>query len=123
MLELLLLGALFLGPQADVQQPPVFHAEAYVVTQFITFHGNGHALRHGLTSADFQAAVNKKPVAIDVSEDPKEPGSYVLSVNPPSELRDGKSHRIDVRVRNWARDGDKWRDLPLKWTVVFEKPR
>ena len=73
---------------------------------------------HGLTSADIQASINNKPVALDVSEDPKKPGFYVLSINPPSELRDGKSHRIDVKVRN----GGKWRKLPIKWTAVFEKP-
>jgi hypothetical protein len=125
MRNVLFVGAILVGLQEDAQgqQPPVFHAEAYVVTQLVCFYGDAHALRHGLASADFQGTVNKESVPIDVSEDAQKPGCYVLSINPPSELRDGKSHRINVKVRNWAREGDKWRDLPLKWTAVFEKPR
>ena len=121
MLGVLLIGALLAGDQGDIQQPPVpvFHAEAYVVTEFINFVNRDGTMTRGLTSDDVQATVNKKPVALSVSEDPKKPGFYVLSINPPSELRDGKSHRIDIKVR----DGNKWSNLPIKWNPVFEKPR
>jgi len=55
---------------------------------------------------------------MDVSEDPQKPAHYLLSINPPTELRDGKSHRIDVKFRN----GDKWLDFPIKWIAIFDKP-
>ena len=103
MLTVILISVLVAGPPGDAQQPtPVFHAEAYVVTNLIAFKDRDGQFTHGLTSADIQASVNKKAV-----------------VNPPAELRDGKSHRIDVKVRS----GDKWHDLPIKWTAVFEKAR
>jgi hypothetical protein len=120
MLNVLLLSALLAGPQGDVpgQHGPVFHAEAYVVTLSMSFEGGWSKRLRGLTSADFQATINQEPVALDVSEDPHKPAHYLLSINPPIELRDGKSHRIDVKFRN----GDKWRDFPFKWTATFEKP-
>jgi hypothetical protein len=52
-----------------------------------------------------------------VSEDAKKPGHYLLSIHPPLEQRDGKTHLIEVKVL----DGDKWRTLPIKWTAVFER--
>jgi hypothetical protein len=58
-------------------------------------------------------------VALDVSEDPNKAAHYILSINPPIELRDGKSHQIDIKYR---RNGDKWRDAPFKWTAILEKP-
>ena len=121
MLTSVLIGAL-LAAQGAIEKAPVFRAEAYVVTQFVVFHNPGGGVTRGLTSANFQATVNKKPVAIEVSEDPKAPGTYVLSIHPPLELRDGKSHRIDIKIRNWAKADDKWRTLPLNWTAVFAKP-
>jgi hypothetical protein len=120
---LVLVGALLLGLQGEAQTTmPVFHAEAYVVTTLVTF-SNGHGVpSRGLTSENFQVSVNKTPIAMSVSEDPQEPGAYVLSINPPLALRDGKSHHIDIKVRNWGKTDGKWHDLPLKWAAVFEKP-
>jgi len=120
-LSVLFIGALLAAHQVDAQHQtaPIFHAEAYVVTELINFVNRDGTVTRGLTSADVRATIDKRPVALDVSEDPKKPGFYVLSINPPNELRDGKSHRIDLKVRN----GDRWRDLPIKWTAVFDKPR
>jgi hypothetical protein len=132
MLSVLLVSALLVGHQGDAQAPqrPVFSAEAYVVVcpntfwfvdKFRTSHGL--ALSHGLTADNFQAFVNNEPLAVDVSEDPKKPGSYILSVNPPADLRDGKSHQINVKVRKWPKpDDDQWRDLKLNWKAKFPKP-
>jgi len=125
MLSLLLVSALLAGPQGDApaSKPPVFHAEAYVVTWCcIKFYDRAHGHSSGLTSDNFQAFVNNMPVAVNVSEDPKEPGSYILGINPPVELRDCKSHRIDVKIRHWPKPDDDWHDLNVKWTAVFKKP-
>jgi hypothetical protein len=132
MLSVLLVSALLVGPQGDAQAPqrPVFRAEAYVIVCPNTFFffdkfrsGHGIAMSHGLTADHFQAFVNNEPLAVDVSEDPKQPGSYILSVNPPEDLRDGKSHQINVKMRNWPKpDDDQWHDLNLKWKAVFPKP-
>lgn len=119
MVSILLFAALLGGsqPNQDVPTPPVFRAEAYVVTlQAVSWYHGGKRVQ-GITTADVQASINKKPVAIEVSDDPAKPGLYLLSVNPPEELRDDKSHRIDVKVRY----GGKWHDVPIKWTPVFEK--
>jgi hypothetical protein len=129
MLSILLVSALLVGPQADAQAPqrPVFRAEAYVIVcprVFMFFRRDRGGPSRGLTSDDFQAFVNKQPVAVDVSEDPKKPGTYILSINPPLELRDGKSHEIHVQARKWPKpDDDQWHDLNVKWTAVFAKPR
>jgi len=123
MLEALLLGAVIGLPQGGTQAPqrPIFHGEAYVVTWQISFQSRDLRKYHGLTSANFQATTNKNSIALDVAEDPKRPGHYLLSINPPLELRDGKTHQIDIQYRL---EGDKkWRDFPAKWTPVFEKPR
>jgi hypothetical protein len=85
MLASLLIGALLLA-QGGTGQAPVFHAEAYVVVSHsILFFDRAGGSRR-LTSDNFQAIVNKTLVAVDVSEDPKRPGSYILSINPPVEL-------------------------------------
>jgi hypothetical protein len=133
MLNVLLVSALLVGHQGDAQAPqrPVFRAEAYVVVCPNTFvfvdksrTSHGLAPSHGLTADNFQAFVSKQPVAVDVSEDPKQPGTYILSINPPSELRDGKSHEIHVQRRKLPNpDDDQWHDLNVKWTAVFAKPR
>ena len=139
MLSVLLVSALLAGPQGDAPalQRPVFHAEAYVVVCPNTFWfgdlvggpsnspNDGHLKpSHGLTSDDFQAFVNKEPLAVNVSEDPKQPGSYILSVNPPADLRDGKSHQIVVWVKKYSPkpDQDVWHEMHLKWTAKFPKP-
>jgi hypothetical protein len=120
MLNVLLISALLAGAQGDAPGPhgPVFHAEAYVVTLMMSFEGGWRTRMRGLTSADFQATIKKTPVAMDVSEDPHKPAHYLLSINPPTELRDGQSHQIDIKVR----DGTKWRDSPIKWVAIFDKP-
>jgi hypothetical protein len=131
MLSVLLVSALLVGHQEDAQAPhrPMFSAEAYVVVcpnTFVFFDkfrtSNGLAPSHGLTADNFQAFVNNEPLAVDVSEDPKKPGWYILSVNPPADLRDGKSHQINLKVRRVKPDDDQWRDLKINWKAKFPKP-
>ena len=117
----LLLAAAIAGGMAQASQAsPVFRAEAYVIADFVAiFDKNGKPIP-GLTAADFSILVEKKiPVALSVSESPDRPGHYVLSFNPPEHLRDGKAHRLEVRLK--SRDG-RWRTLPLNWKPTFEKP-
>ena len=47
------------------------------------------------------------------------PGYYLLSFNPPEALRDGKTHRIDVKFK---KANGKWTTLPMSWKAVFAKP-
>lgn len=102
------------------QSPPVFKAEAYAITNGVVMVNRDHTLTTGLTAADFSITLDKKiAVPLGVSEDPAKPGYYLLSFNPPEGLRDGKTHRIDVKIK--APDG-KWRTLPLNWKAVFAKP-
>jgi hypothetical protein len=103
---------------AATQTPqPVFRAEAHVVTQGLTMVDKNGPIP-GLTAAEFSLVIEKKyPVPVGVSESPDKPGSYILSFNPPVNLRDGKSHRVDVKIKL----GGKWRTLPLNWKVVFPK--
>jgi hypothetical protein len=61
-----------------------------------------------------------RPSALSVSESPDRAGAYVLSFNPPDNLRDGKAHRADVKFK--SADG-KWKTLPLNWRPTFEKPK
>jgi hypothetical protein len=102
------------------QSPPVFRAEAYVITNQIVLLERGDQPVRGLTAANASIVVDKKiAVPFEVREHSEKPAHYLFSFNPPERLRDGKSHRIDVKIR--SRDG-KWRTLPLKWQATFVKP-
>jgi hypothetical protein len=112
--------ALAIGVASGQQPPPVFRAEAYVITNNLILLERNDKPIAGLTAADFAITVEKKPVALKVAEHADKPAHYLLSFNPPEELRDGKFHRIDVKFR--SRDGT-WKTLPMRWRAVFEKPR
>jgi hypothetical protein len=103
------------------QSPPVFKAEAYVITNRFLMLGRDDRPLVGLTAANFSIIVEKQiSVPLAVAEDPNKPGHYLLSFNPPEALRDGKTHRIDVKIK--APQDEKWKTLPLKWRAVFMKP-
>ena len=57
MVGVLLIGALLAVHHVEAQQPtaPVFHAEAYVVTQLINFVNRDGTATRGLTAADVRA--------------------------------------------------------------------
>jgi hypothetical protein len=101
------------------QAPPVFRAEAYTVANFIVLvHADKPIV--GLTADDVSLKIDKRTlVAASLSESTERPGAYVVSFNPPDHLRDGKSHRIEIKVRM----NGKWKTLPMNWRAVFEKPR
>ena len=121
MLSLALAAAVVIGGFQASQSPPVFRAEAYVIANYLVMHGKGGKPIPGLTAADFSILVDKKfPVPLSVSESPDRAGAYVLSFNPPDNLRDGKAHRVDVKFK--SADG-KWKTLPLNWRPTFEKPK
>lgn len=121
MRTLVLVAAIVMSVRPCGQSPPVFKAEAYVVTNRVAMLGRDGKPVAGLTVDDFSITLDKKiPVAMGVAENPEKRGYYLLSFNPPDPLRDGKTHRIDVKVK--ASDG-KWKTLPLRWTAKFAKPR
>ena len=112
--------AIAIGGASSQQPQPVFRTEAYVITNHLILLERNDKPIAGLQAADFAVTVEKRPVPLDVAEHADKPGYYLLSFNPPEELRDGKSHRIDVKFK--SRDG-KWKTLPMRWRAVFEKPR
>lgn len=101
------------------QAPPVFRAEAYVVKNQLRLNGRDDKPISGLTADDFSITIEHLSVPIHIEEEPQHPGNYLLSVNPPAELRDGKPHKIEVKVRV----AGKWRTLPMKWKATFDKPQ
>ena len=121
MLALALAAALVTDAFQANQSPPVFRSEAYVVANYVVMLGKHDKPISGLTAADFSILVDKKfPVPLSVSESPDRAGAYVLSFNPPDNLRDGRAHRVDVKFK--SADG-KWKTLPLNWRPTFEKPK
>jgi hypothetical protein len=102
------------------QSPPVFRAEAYVITNQIVLLERGNKPITGLTVADTAIVVDGKIAPpFEITEHPDKPAHYLFSFNPPEHLRDGKAHRIDVKVKT----AGKWRTLPLKWRETFAKPK
>ena len=117
----MLAAAIAVETAQNSQSPPIFRAEAYVIANFIVMQGKGGKPMAGLTDRDFAIVVDKKiPVATSVSESSDRAGAYVVSFNPPDNLRDGKPHRVDVKLK--SADG-KWKTLPLNWRPTFEKPK
>src|SRR6185503_10420350 len=96
-LAMLVIGGVPAAGQ-EPQGPPIFRAEAYTVANFIVLiHADKPVV--GLTAEDVSLKIDKKtPVAARVSEHTDRPGAYVFSFNPPDHLRDGKSHRIEIKV-------------------------
>jgi hypothetical protein len=99
-------GGLVASPQA---QPPVFRAEVYVVPlQIMVFEGRNWACGSKpdirLSITDFTLTLDKKIYApADVTQDPDRPGRYLLNVAMPEKYRDGRVHRIEVRIQRRGR--------------------
>lgn len=95
-----MLGTALTGsPLASAQaQKPVFKADVYVVPMLIWLRQGGKPDR-GRTIEDFTVLLDGKPRAlVDVKEDTDRPGYYFLNFAPPDEDRDGKNHRIEIKV-------------------------
>ena len=104
----------FADPQA---QPPVFKAETYVVVYEVSaFRRNwygGSKPNLDLKTADFSIVVEKKVyVPSKLEPDVKRPGYYFLSFTPPEDLRDGKPHAVETRIKGGS----------IKSTETFPKP-
>lgn len=54
----------------------------------------------GLTIADFPIMLDGKArPLVEVLEEKDKPGHYLLNFAPPDEVRDGKDHRLEVKVK------------------------
>ena len=50
----------------------------------------------------FTIVVDRKTsVRAEVNEDEAKPGYYLVSFSPPEALRDGLTHLVEIKVRNW----------------------
>ena len=87
------------GRAGQQSQPSVFRAEAYAVPFYISlFHGKKPIV--DLTIAHFTIVLDRQTyVPVKVEQDPEKPGHYVVSFKPPDEVRDGKIHHVEVRVK------------------------
>ena len=97
----------FLLVVAGQQAQPVFKAETYVVVYELsafkrTWYG-GSKPNLDLKTADITIVVEKKLyIPSKLEPDVKRPGHYFLSFTPPEELRDGKPHNIETRIKGGA---------------------
>jgi hypothetical protein len=120
MLSLIVGVALATGLSQDgPAQAPVFKSGAYVIAiEIPVFHARrwncGSKPDTGLTIDDFTVSLDRKLYTpIEVIQDAKRPGRYLLSFTVSEAVRDGKEHRIDVSIRK--RGG-------LHWTTTIPKP-
>ena len=89
--------------QAGAQAPaptPVFKAEVFAVPIAIWVKHPGGKPDTGLAIADFTIILDGKvrPL-VEVREEADAPGHYLLNFEPPDEVRDGKNHRIEIKVK------------------------
>jgi len=81
-------------------QTPIFRTDTYAVPVEISVVRDKNP-EPNLTAADFTILLDKKPYTPhEARTDPARPGHYLLNFTPPDTLRDGKSHRIEIRVKN-----------------------
>ena len=98
----------------SAQEPPRFRAAAHaVVIDIPVFEGRkwcrGSKAVTNLTVADFTIALDKKPYDIvTVTQLLEKPGHYLVSFTVPDALREGKKHRIEIKIRK--RGGLLWWD-------------
>lgn len=84
------------APQAEA---PSFRAEAYVIPFYFTLSQHQKPVTD-LTVANFKIVVDKKIyVPVDVEQDPDKPGHYTVSFKPSDDLRDGRVHNVELKVK------------------------
>jgi hypothetical protein len=129
MLALLLaLAAAGVLRQNDSGALPSFRSEAYVVAiQIPVFEGRkwcrGTKPITTLTTNNVAVGLDSQPFTnTTLVHDDKKPGHYTLSLVVPETARDGKTHRIDIKLRNGVRGSITYRTLIPKSSEV-EPPR
>ena len=86
------------------QAPPVFRAEVYVVPMRISIWADRQRKKPvtDVAAAEFTILLDKKAyVPVSVQPDARGPGYYLVSFSPPDHLRDGKTHKVEIKVRKW----------------------
>lgn len=100
-------------------QQPVFRAGVYVVPLTLTLMYNKKPMV-GLTEHDFAIVFDGKPGRVlDLSTEDKTPGQYSFFVEPPAEMRDGRSHNLQIKVKR--PNSGKWTTLPFKRAITIPK--
>jgi hypothetical protein len=80
-------------------QPSIFRAEASAVPFYLSI-SHGKKPITDLTIAHFTIVLDKQTyMPLNVEQDPEKPGHYVVSFKPPDGVRDGKIHKVEVRVK------------------------
>jgi len=91
---------------AGLQAPsPEFRAEVYVVPvefSVSTSYAFGLVKKPytDLTKDDVSVVLDKKAYpAVELTQDPKKPGHYLVSFTPAPEYRDGAKHLVEVSIK------------------------
>jgi hypothetical protein len=98
---------------------PVFRAGVQVVPIYVALMFNRQPWT-GLTLDDFMVVLDQKAhPPLEVTSDLEKPNHYAIYFKPPDESRDGKKHRLQLRVKR-PKSG-KWTTLPMSQSITLAK--
>jgi hypothetical protein len=116
---LVVLSAAMQVPSPEGVRPAVFRAGVYVVPIGLVLNSDKKPWV-GLGVDDFLVVLDHKDhPPMEVTHDEAQPNRYTLYFKPPDDSRDGRSHRIEIKVK---KRGD-WRTLPTKWSVTLSNSK
>lgn len=113
---------LLVGSLASGQEKPVFRTEVYSVPLDFSVETR---LPFGIRKPIKDLTMQEVTIVLDkttyppvqLSQDPKRPGHYVVSFTPPDGYRDGERHSVDVTVMR-----KRWRSpITMPMTIAFPK--
>ena len=121
----LILGAILVGLLQTPQTPsgmgigaPMFRSGVQVVPVSLRLIYNRKPWI-GLTREDFMLVLDKTSHApAEVTHDADTPHLYTLFFQPPDTARDGKRHKLEVKVKL---PNAKWKTLPFSQSITLPK--